>query len=187
MNTQCGSQGFAKLFERFSKGGQCSTNLLCSDVNRNSSESDRLTCGAKLASHFMVQNMRSYYPAIANPCKKQAPARMSNLIQTHFMKVAQTINTTTNATSNTTSSKYVNEASLTPAEKTDLQTTISAAKDQTNVNASIDSNTHLAPNTNVNNDMKQISGVVAPPMANKSSGFFMKFSGLVILLSMFLI
>jgi hypothetical protein len=232
MNRQCGSVGFNDIFNRFD--GKCDDSLVCDNVNENSSEADRLNCGAQISSRFLTNNFQIHFASLVNPCARQAaPAqtRLTSLIQTHFMKkillqVSNTTNTTTNnatrtnttttngtnttntttsvnttfstnttnatgvtnaTLSNTTSSNtsavnssspYVNEASLTPAERNDLNTTTTTVNTDGSITVSIDSNTNLAPNTNVEADLNSIK------LGNTSSsnGSFAKLSGLLILI-----
>ena len=204
LNEQCSSQGFLELFQRFEKGGQCSDSLLCNGVDKNSSEELRLRCGSQLSSHFMIENSGIFYPTIVNPCKKQAPSRITGFIQTHFMKkITQTKSNSTNTTTNTTNktsdtnsnntqsnnSSYVDESSLTPQEKRDLSKVTTDINSVSNLTVSIDNNTNHAPNENVVKDLKQISGVSPPKMANgnssNSNGFFIKLGRLFILLILF--
>jgi hypothetical protein len=87
--------------------------------------------------------------------------------------------TTSNTTSSNSSSIYVNEASLTPAERTDLNTTTTTVNTDGSITLSIDGNTNLAPNTNVEADLNSIK---AGGNNTSSSGSFAKLSGLIILL-----
>jgi len=249
MNRQCGSVGFDNIFDRFD--GKCEDSLVCDNVNDNSSEAEKLNCGAQISTRFLTNNFQIHFASLVNPCARKAAhaqTRLTSLIQTHFMKkvlqVANSTNstnttttntTTTNATttngtttnttrtnttttttvngtnttsnvnttsstnktnatgvtnatsSNTTSSNtsavnssspYVNEASLTPAERGDLNTTITTVNTDGSITVSIDSNTNLAPNTNVEADLNRIK----LGNASSSKGSFAKLSGLLILI-----
>jgi hypothetical protein len=240
LNNQCASLGFNQIADRFS--GKCDHELLCVNVTDNSTEADRLLCGAAISSRFAPDSLRVQYSSLINPCNNApapAPSRLNSLIQTHFLKkvafiqTAQnttsnstanaTSNTTSNATSNTTtnatassngtsasanatassngttasanatasnttssnttsssnSSQYVNETALTPSEVNDMNSTRNAAGGIT-LAVNIDNNTNLAPNTNVEADMKIIAG--NNTNTSTTSGFFIKISGLFVIL-----
>jgi len=92
-----------------------------------------------------------------------------------------TSNATSNATTNATSSNspYVNEASLSPAEKSEVNSTVSAVQQDGSLTVTIDSNTNLAANTNVELDLNRI---LAANSTNQSSGTFATLSGLFLIL-----
>jgi hypothetical protein len=230
MNTQCAASGFQGIVDSFS--GKCDESLLCLNVNENSSENDRLSCGANIGRNFLTNNLRVHYGNLVNPCNPEvvAQARLTSLIQTHFMKKTAllqqssnttnsttnttvrsnstangttTTNTTTTVTTNTTtgnntaaaanttnatstsgSSQYVNEAALSPAEKNDLNTTTTTVNAEAGLTVNIDNNTDTAVNTNVDTELRVLAG--NNDTKQTSSGFFVKLSGLIVVLAVLL-
>jgi hypothetical protein len=159
MNRQCGSVGFNDIFERFD--GKCDDSLVCDNVNESSSEAEKLNCGAQISTRFLSNNFQIHFASLVNPCaRKAAPAqaRLTSLIQTHFMKKILQVSNSTNSTNTTTSNATRTNTTFTTTNST-----------TTTTNGTNTTNTTTSVNTTSSNNTTNATGVTNATLSNTTS------------------
>jgi len=158
MNEHCKANGFLDLMDKSAIYVQSSDESTkdclpptdCLNLTSSATEAQMQTCGASIISLFSTNSVKPSFKSFIYPCAQNTSVTKPAMIE-KFM------NKQFNNNSSTDNSNIINLNNFSSDQKAKLESIKTLAANQINSNISIDNNTALSANTNINYDSASLN------------------------------